>query len=75
MFIRMPKVMDVALTPTEKEPIINCISALEEIKKQMEDNDYIYMDSISCGKVSVGEMEDTIGTLEAILNAEKLWKE
>ena len=72
MRIEMPKEVNVSLTPAEKEPIINCITTLEEIKKQMEDNNYNYMDSELYGEVSVGEMEDTIGTLEAILKAEKL---
>lgn len=73
MRIEMPKEVNVSLTPVEREPIINCINTLEEMKKQMEDNDYIYMDSTDYGKVSVGEMEDTIDTLEAILNVEKLY--
>lgn len=75
MRIEMPKEVNIALTPAEEEPIINCIAVLEEMKMQMEDNGYIYMDSTGYGKVSVGEMEDTIGTLETILNAEKLWEE
>jgi len=75
MRIEMPKEVNVALTPAEEEPIINCISILYEIKDQMEDNNYIRMISESHGTVSIGEMEDTIGTLEAILNAEKLLEE
>lgn len=75
MRIKMPKEMYVSLTPAEEEAIVNCISTLEEIKKQMEDNDYIYMDSTGYGQVSVGEMEDTMGTLEAILNAEVVYQE
>ena len=75
MRIEMPKEVNVALTPAEEEPIINCINTLEEMKKQMEDNDYICMDSTGYGEVSVGDIEDTIETLEAILKAEKLYKE
>ncbi len=75
MRIEMPKEVNVSLTPTEREPIINCISTLEKIKKQMEDNDYIYMYSENYGEVPIGDMEDAIGTLEAILNAEKLFEE
>lgn len=75
MIIKMPKEMYVSFTSAEEKAIINCISALEEIKKQMENNDYIYMDSTGYGQVSVGEMEDTMGTLEAILNAEVVYQE
>ena len=75
MRIEMPKEIKIALTSTEEEAIINCISVLEEIKMQMEDNDYVYMESTGYGQVSTGEMEDTIGTLEAILNAEIVYQE
>lgn len=75
MRIEMPKEMKIALAPVEEEAIINCISVLEEIKQQMEDNDYVYMDSTGYGQVSIGEMEDTIGTLEAMLNAEIVYQE
>lgn len=75
MHIEMPKEVNITLTPTEKEPIINCISTLEKIKKQMEDNDYNCMYSVDYGEVHIGDMEDTIGILEAILNAELLWED
>ena len=75
MRIEMPKEMKITLTHTEEEAIINCISVLEEIKQQMEDNDYVYMDSAGYGQVSIGEMEDTIGALDAMLNAEIVYQE
>lgn len=75
MRIEMPKEMKITLTHTEEEAINNCASVLEEIKQQMEDNNYVYMYSEGYGQVSIGEMEDTIGTLDTILNAEIVYQE
>lgn len=75
MRIEMPKEIKITLTSTEEETIINCISVLEEMKMQMEDNDYVYMESTGYGQVSTGEIEDTIDALEAILNAEIVYQD